>query len=108
MIGVRLKLLREELGLRQDELAQKLSVSPSSIGMYETDRREPNSELLTKLANFFNVSIDYLLGNSDIRNLDEQIKKEMKFAYHKETEGLTDEEIADAIRFYKQIKYGVK
>ena len=39
---------------------------------------------------------------------DEQIKQEFDFAYHKDAEGLTEEEIADAIRFYKQIKYGKK
>lgn len=108
MIGNRIKFLREELGLKQEELAKKLSVSPSSIGMYETNKREPNNELVIKLANFFNVSTDYLLGKSDIRNPEEQIKQEFEFAYHKEMEGLSDEEIADALRFYKQIKYGNK
>ncbi len=108
MIGNRIKLLREELGLKQDELAKELNISPSSIGMYETNKREPNNEITIKLADFFGVSTDYLLGKSDIRKSDEQIKEEFTFAYHKEAEGLTDEEIADAIRFYKQIKYGKK
>lgn len=68
MLGNRIKALREELGLKQEELAKKMSVSPSSIGMYETNKREPNNELILKLAEFFNVSTDYLLGKSDIRN----------------------------------------
>lgn len=68
MLGSRIKLLREELGLKQEELAKKLSVSSSAIGMYERDAREPNNELMLKIANFFNVSLDYLLGKSDIRN----------------------------------------
>lgn len=106
MIGNRIKLLREELGLKQDELAKALNISPSSIGMYETNKREPNNEITIKLADFFGVSTDYLLGKSDIRKTDAEIKQEFEFAYHKEAEGLTDEEIADAIRFYKQIKYG--
>lgn len=67
MLGARIKLLREELGLKQEELAKKLSVSPSAIGMYERDLREPNNELTLRIANFFNVSIDYLLGKSDAR-----------------------------------------
>lgn len=70
MLGARIKLLREELGLKQEELAKKLSVSPSAIGMYERDLREPNNELTLKIANFFNVSIDYLLGRSDVRTPD--------------------------------------
>lgn len=107
MLGARIKLLREELGLKQEELAKKLSVSPSAIGMYERDLREPNNELTLRIANFFNVSIDYLLGKTDIRNYDKD-EQEFRFAYHKETEGLTDEEIADALRFYKEMKKRVE
>ncbi|MFR5951407.1 MAG: helix-turn-helix domain-containing protein [Clostridia bacterium] len=108
MLGDRIKLLREEKHLRQEELAKDLSVAPSTIGMYETNKRQPNNDLIIKLAKYFNVSTDYLLGKSDIRNPEEQIKQEFEFAYHKEMEGLSDEEIADALRFYKQIKYGNK
>lgn len=68
MVGNRIKLLREELGLKQEDLAKKLSVSPSSIGMYERNLREPNDELTLKFSNFFDVSVDYLLGKTDIRN----------------------------------------
>lgn len=73
MLGNRIKTLREELGLKQEELANKISVSPSAIGMYETNKREPNNELILKLAQFFNVTTDYLLGKSDIRNPGQQI-----------------------------------
>ena len=73
MLGARIKLLREEMGLKQEELAKKLSVSPSAIGMYERGLREPNNELTLRIANFFNVSIDYLLGKTDIRNPGKQI-----------------------------------
>ena len=65
MIGNRIKLLREELGLKQDELAKALNISPSSIGMYETNKREPNNEITIKLADFFGVSTDYLLGREN-------------------------------------------
>ena len=68
MIGNRLKMLREELGLKQEELAKKMSVSPSAIGMYERNLREPNNELTIKFAELFKCSVDYLLGKSDIRN----------------------------------------
>lgn len=102
MLGTRIKLLREELGLKQEDLAKKLSVSPSAIGMYERNLREPNNELILKIANFFNVSVDYLLGKSDIRNPEKD--DDFRFAYHKETEGMTDEEIKDALNFYKEMK----
>ena len=68
MIGNRIKLLREEKGIKQEELANKISVSPSAIGMYETNKREPINEISLKIANFFGVSTDYLLGKTDIRN----------------------------------------
>lgn len=68
MLGNRIKILREEKGLKQEELAKIMSVSPSTIGMYEINKREPNNELILKLSEYFNVSTDYLLGKSDVRN----------------------------------------
>lgn len=67
MKGSRLKELREEKGLNQNDLAKIFNISPSSIGMYETDKREPDDDLKIKFAEYFNVSIDYLMGTTDIR-----------------------------------------
>lgn len=58
----RLKSLREGKRLYQKELANELSISRASIAMYESGDRMPPVEVLIKLADFFNVSIDYLLG----------------------------------------------
>ena len=104
----RLKELRLEKGLLQSDVAKVINKSDRLVGFYENGKRDMSTETLAILADFFNVSIDYLLGKSDIRKSDEQIKQDFDFAYHKEAEGLTDEEIADAIRFYKQIRYGKK
>ena len=71
MLGLRIKQLREELKLNQEELAKKLNISPSTIAMYETNRRQPNYDILENLSNIFNCSLDYLLGKSDIRNPEE-------------------------------------
>lgn len=76
MKGNRIKKLREEKQLKQEELAKILSISPSAIGMYERDAREPNDELTLKLAEYFDVSTDYLLGKSDIRNPEIEIDKD--------------------------------
>ena len=76
MKGNRIKKLREEKQLKQEELAKILSISPSAIGMYERDAREPNDELTLKLAEYFDVSTDYLLGKSDIRNPESEIDKD--------------------------------
>lgn len=107
MKGSRIKLLREEKNLKQDELAKILSISPSAIGMYERDEREPNDELTLKIAEYFNVTTDYLLGKTDARNIDEIIK-EYKPPYYKEAKGLSDQEIQDALIFYKEMKNKIK
>jgi len=64
----RLKMLRQEAGLTQKELAEKLGVSRGTIGMYEIGQRDPDTETLRKLSDIFGVSIDYLLGKTDFRN----------------------------------------
>lgn len=60
-----LRELRTQKGLTQAELSKTLQVSASSIGMYEQGRREPDNETLGRIANYFNVSTDYLLGRTD-------------------------------------------
>ena len=61
-----LRELRTQKGLTQAELSKTLQVSASSIGMYEQGRREPDNETLGKIANYFNVTNDYLLGRTDV------------------------------------------
>lgn len=100
---LRLEELRKKLNLSQNELAEKLNMTQQRISAYEKGKRAPDIDTLKQLADFFGVSIDFLLGKSDIRNYDKD-EKDFRFAYHSETEGLTDEEIADALRFYKEMK----
>ena len=57
--------LRIAAGLTQDELAKKTGISRSTIGMYETGKREPSYDVLDQLADFFNVDADFLLGRTD-------------------------------------------
>lgn len=59
------KELRTSAGLTQVEMAEKLNISRSTIGMYEIGNREPDFETLEKIADFFNVDIDYLLGRTN-------------------------------------------
>ena len=99
----RIKSLREEQNMTQQELADKLNGAKSTIAMYEKGDRKPSLEVLVKLSEIFNCSIDYILCKTDIRNYDKD-EQEFRFAYHKEMEGLTEEEIADALRFYKEMK----
>ena len=98
----RIKTLREELGMTQQELADKINGAKSTVAMYENESRKPSLEILIKLSEIFNCSIDYILCKTNIRNIED----DFKFAYHKETEGLSEEEIKEALEFYKKIKYG--
>ena len=68
MISERLKSLREDKDLSQKELAKALGVSPSTIGMYESGKRTPDSEMLTRICDFFNITVDYLLGRTNTKN----------------------------------------
>lgn len=66
--GERLRDLREEKGISQKDLAEFLSLANSTVSQYEADKRDPDSSTLKKLADYFAVTLDYLLGRSDIRN----------------------------------------
>ncbi len=105
IIGARLKILRNELGLTQEELASKIGTvkGKSSIANYENGSNLPSDEVKLKMCEIFNCSLDYLMCKSNIRNYDKE-EQEFRFAYHKEMEGLSEEEIADALRFYKEMK----
>lgn len=65
--GERLKNLRKEKNLRQSELGELFELSPSAIGSYERDLREPAYNHLVAFADYFSVSVDYLLCRTDER-----------------------------------------
>lgn len=69
-LGERLKKLRMENHLRQDQVARLVNVEKSSISMYETGMRQPSYATLVRLANVFNVTTDYLLGRTNSSPLD--------------------------------------
>jgi transcriptional regulator with XRE-family HTH domain len=74
-LSVKLRELREKNELSQRELSKKLGLSQSTIGMYETGKREPNTEILTKIADFYGVSVDYLLDRDEETELPAYIMK---------------------------------
>lgn len=68
IFGKRLKMLREEVGMSRPELAIHLNTSLSAISQYETGSRIPSDDIKISIAKLFGVSIDFLMGISEIRN----------------------------------------
>lgn len=67
MYGKRIALLRSERGLTQRALSQTLKIATSTISMYEQENREPDLAIIIKIAEHFNVSVDFLLGVTNER-----------------------------------------
>lgn len=63
--GDRLKVVRERMGLSQDELAEGLGVGQAQINRYEQNKNDPSSETLVAMAKYLEVTTDYLLGLVD-------------------------------------------
>ena len=76
-IGSRIAFLRDQRGWTQEELAASLGISRAALSHYEKNRREPDTETLTKVADIFRVSIDYLVGRTQQPTgvLDEEVRQ---------------------------------
>lgn len=68
LFGKKLKEVRIGYGLTQAQLADRLGVSASTVGMYEQGRREPDNQMLSKICTTLNISTDYLLGHDSYGN----------------------------------------
>jgi len=75
-IGERIKELRKRKHWTQDELAHLLEVAPSSVGSYERGSRQPTIENLIRMSIYFNVSLDYLLCQTEDERTLANFKKE--------------------------------
>lgn len=77
MLGPRIAALRRDMGWSQAELAHQLGISPSAVGMYEQNRREPSAALLVAMARIFTVTTDFLLTGSPGRPTDSEVAVRM-------------------------------
>ncbi|MCL2675091.1 MAG: helix-turn-helix domain-containing protein [Firmicutes bacterium] len=64
-IGERVKRLRKDMSLTQKEVAEYFSIGHSTLACYETDKRQIPHDIIIKMARFFEVTTDYLLGLED-------------------------------------------
>lgn len=103
--GERLRELRIEKNITQEELANYFGLHKTRISQYELNKRQADDEMKKKFAKYFNVSLDWLLGLTNIRNYTDD--NNVKIALHSDTEydDLPEEarkEINNFIEFVKQ------
>lgn len=103
-----LKKIRNKKGLTQADVAAKLGITYQAYAHYETGRRQPDPEMLLKMANLFGVSTDYLLGRDETPTL--TIPKTLTDTQIAFTEGIKDldeeelQQVADFVDFLKNRK----
>lgn len=104
MFQDRLRKLRKERNLSQDDLGQSLNLGGRTIGNYESGERLPALDTLVKLADFYEVSIDYLLGRTDNRRLN-STTSEMSIFENLPPEAYEELKILLEFLQYKYIKH---
>ena len=113
-LSEKLRELRKKMGLTQNDVAVQIGVSRVGYTQYELGKREPDYEILKKIAKIFNVSLDYLLGMTEMLSPQELIipdeLKNVRVAFHRGAfEDLTQDEvdkIAEFARFVKAQRKG--
>lgn len=75
-LGERLRELREAKGYRQEDIGNVLHLGKSAISLWESGKRTPSPQMLQRLADFFGVSVDYLLGRTDDLPATMQVRRE--------------------------------
>ena len=94
-----LRLLRQERGFSQQELADRIGLSKSSINMYERGEREPGIDTLKRIATFFNVDIDFLLGKQKSLILGARLSQNAakNIQHHRQQANLSQKQFADLL-----------
>lgn len=113
MFGKRLSQLRKSHKLSQYDLADRLSFSRGQIANYEQGQRQPDYETLKKIADFFEVSIDYLLGRTDDpssskNDLPDELKDPEANIFFKDYLSAPKEKQEELKRFWEYIKQAEK
>lgn len=102
----RMKLLREQHNLNQTEVAKVLNISRQAYNFYENEKRDPDTSMLIRIADFYNVSLDYLLGRT---NDPSPLVKEKTPSYQEEVlrdiEDITPEMASEVRQFINYLKH---
>ncbi|WP_339167025.1 helix-turn-helix transcriptional regulator [Brevibacillus sp. FSL L8-0520] len=90
--GERISELRTKMKLTQDDLAKRLGITRAALSHYEKDRREPDYETLERIADFFDVQVDYLLGRTNDPSPSVKKEKPVNRAFLELPEDVSEEE----------------
>lgn len=104
--GARLKELRIQKNLTQEQLAKKINLSKANVSKYESDLVEPNLETLAMISVLFDVSINYLIGVPDKATPDEQPLSEKQSQLLKLADDLNEEERIKLLEYAELLKRG--
>ena len=98
--STRLKELRKEYKMTQQALSDKLGIVRTAIANYETNRTMPDPTTLDKLSQIFNVSIDYLMGKSNIRTLGQEVIQDVPHSFKTKKEQLSYDEFMETAKAF--------
>lgn len=87
----RLKILRKQVKLTQAQIAEKINISQQAYASWERGVKRPTQDNLVKIAQVLNVTVDYLVGNSDEEIMNNKLE-DIEILFRKNSEGLTDAE----------------
>lgn len=99
-LPAKLRFLRQKESISQKEMAKLINVQPNTYNQWENGKREPDYKTLAKIASFFNVTIDYLIGLTDKSNTEQEnvaIIEENNLDNDKKNEVLFDEELVNTL-----------
>ena len=113
----RIAELRKKANITQEKFSSIIGVARSTLAMYETNKSEPDFKILQKIADYFNVSTDYLLGREDKKNFSDKNNnslvipekyRDVLIACNEGADDLTQEDIDAIVRFIEFTKNNKK
>lgn len=78
LLGKRIRKLRQEENLTQLEMSKHLRISNTTLSQYESGHRIPSDDIKMQIASFFNTSVDYLLGRTDVKNASSKVSNALE------------------------------
>lgn len=105
IITTRLRQLRDRIGVNQDVVAEACDISRVALTRYENGQRVPRAQIAARLADYYGVTVDYLLGRDDVlAPSQENAPADMRAEAKELLENMTDDEYNAALQYLKFLK----